>query len=50
MFHMSLRTPIAMMQGYSEAIVDDIAQTDEEKKEMATIIYDESLRMGTTCQ
>ena len=41
-----LRTPIAMMQGYSEAIVDDIAQTDEEKKEMATIIYDESLRMG----
>ena len=41
-----LRTPIAMMQGYSEAIVDDIAQTDEEKKEMATIIYDESLRMA----
>ena len=41
-----LRTPIAMMQGYSEAIVDDIAQTDEEKKEMAKIIYDESLRMG----
>ena len=41
-----LRTPIAMMQGYSEAIVDDIAETDEEKKEMATIIYDESLRMG----
>ena len=41
-----LRTPIAMMQGYSEAIVDDIAQTDEEKKEMAKVIYDESLRMG----
>jgi two-component system, OmpR family, sensor histidine kinase ResE len=41
-----LRTPISMMQGYSEAIVDDIAQTDEEKKEMAKIIYDESLRMG----
>ena len=35
-----------MMQGYSEAIVDDIAETEEEKKEMATIIYDESLRMG----
>ena len=45
-----LRTPIAMMQGYSEAIVDDIAQTDEEKKEMATIIYDESLRMGRLSQ
>ncbi|MEH7524879.1 ATP-binding protein [Bacillus sp. JJ1503] len=41
-----LRTPIAMMQGYSEAIVDDIASTDEEKKEMASVIYDESLRMG----
>ena len=46
MFLMSLRTPIAMLQGYSEAIVDDIAQTDEEKKEMASVIYDESLRMG----
>ena len=41
-----LRTPIAMLQGYSEAIVDDIAQTNEEKKEMASVIYDESLRMG----
>ena len=41
-----LRTPIAMMQGYSEAIVDDIASTGEEKKEMASVIYDESLRMG----
>jgi two-component system sensor histidine kinase ResE len=41
-----LRTPIAMLQGYSEAIIDDIAQTNEEKKEMARVIYDESLRMG----
>ncbi|WP_050615469.1 ATP-binding protein [Bacillus testis] len=41
-----LRTPISMLQGYSEAIIDDIAQTDEEKKDMAQIIYDESLRMG----
>ncbi|MDQ0271125.1 ATP-binding protein [Cytobacillus purgationiresistens] len=41
-----LRTPIAMMQGYSEAIVDDIAGTEEEKQEMAKVIYDESLRMG----
>jgi two-component system, OmpR family, sensor histidine kinase ResE len=41
-----LRTPIAMLQGYSEAIVDDIAQTNEEKIEMARVIYDESLRMG----
>ena len=41
-----LRTPIAMLQGYSEAIIDDIASTDEEKKEIARVIYDESLRMG----
>lgn len=41
-----LRTPISMLQGYSEAIIDDIAATDEEKKEMAKVIYDESLRMG----
>ncbi|RBW70337.1 ATP-binding protein [Bacillus taeanensis] len=41
-----LRTPIAMLQGYSEAIVDDIAATEEEKKEISQIIYDESLRMG----
>lgn len=27
-----LRTPISMLQGYSEAIVDDIAETKEEKK------------------
>jgi len=41
-----LRTPISMLQGYSEAIVDDIAETQDEKKEMARVIYDESLRMG----
>lgn len=41
-----LRTPIAMLQGYSEAIIDNIANTEEEKKEIAKIIYDESLRMG----
>lgn len=41
-----LRTPIAMLQGYSEAIIDDIASTEEEKKEIAKVIYDESLRMG----
>ncbi|RFU67803.1 HAMP domain-containing protein [Peribacillus saganii] len=41
-----LRTPISMLQGYSEAIIDDIAGSEEENKEMAKIIYDESLRMG----
>jgi two-component system sensor histidine kinase ResE len=41
-----LKTPISMLQGYSEAIVDDIAETEEEKKELASIILDESKRMG----
>jgi two-component system sensor histidine kinase ResE len=41
-----LKTPISMLQGYSEAIVDDIAESEEEKKELASIILDESKRMG----
>lgn len=41
-----LRTPIAMLQGYSEAIIDDIAASEDEKKEFAKIIYDETLRIG----
>src|SRR5690606_3995888 len=41
-----LRTPISMLQGYSEANIDDVVETDEEKKELAQIIYDESLRIG----
>lgn len=41
-----LRTPIALLQGYSEAIVDGIAATEEDKRDIAKIIYDESLRMG----
>lgn len=41
-----LRTPIALMQGYSEAIVDDIAESKEEKNDLANIIHEESLRMG----
>lgn len=41
-----LRTPLSMMQGYSEALLDDIASTPEERRELAQVIYDESLRMG----
>lgn len=41
-----LRTPIAMLQGYSEAILDDVVQSEEERQEMIRIIYDESQRMG----
>lgn len=41
-----LRTPIAMLQGYSEAIIDDVVSSEEERNEMFKIIYDESQRMG----
>jgi two-component system, OmpR family, sensor histidine kinase ResE len=41
-----LRTPIAMLQGYSEAILDDVVSSEEERNEMIRIIYDESQRMG----
>src|SRR5699024_392453 len=41
-----LRTPISLLQGYSEAIVDDIAQSPQEKNELAQIIYEESLRLS----
>ncbi|WP_163654231.1 ATP-binding protein [Listeria sp. PSOL-1] len=41
-----LRTPISMLQGYSEAIIDGIAQNEEEVREFAQIIYEESLRIG----
>lgn len=41
-----LRTPLSMMQGYSEALIDDIVATPEERKELAQVIHDESLRMG----
>lgn len=41
-----LRTPISMLQGYSEAIIDDVVTTEEDRLEMIRIIYDESKRMG----
>jgi len=41
-----LRTPIAMLQGYSEALLDDVGASEEERDEMTKIIYEESQRMG----
>lgn len=41
-----LRTPLSMLQGYSEALLDDIAASPEERRELAQVIHDESLRMG----
>ncbi len=45
-----LRTPLSMVQGYSEALLDDIAGNAEERKELAQVIHDESLRMGRLVQ
>ncbi len=41
-----LRTPLSMLQGYSEALMDDIAASPEERGELVQVIHDESLRMG----
>lgn len=41
-----LRTPISLLQGYSEAMIDDVVTSVEERNEMAQIIHDESKRMS----
>lgn len=41
-----IRTPLSMLQGYSEALMDDIAASPEERQELVQVIHDESLRMG----
>jgi two-component system sensor histidine kinase ResE len=41
-----LRTPLSMLQGYSEALIDDVVEDIEERRELAQVILDESLRMG----
>ncbi|RUS48138.1 ATP-binding protein [Cohnella sp. AR92] len=41
-----IRTPLSMVQGYSEALLDDIVASPEERKELVQVIHDESLRMG----
>ncbi|MFD2672858.1 ATP-binding protein [Marinicrinis sediminis] len=45
-----LRTPLAMLQGYSEALLDDIAGSYEERRELAQVINDETMRMGRLVQ
>ncbi|OUN00993.1 MAG: histidine kinase [Paenibacillaceae bacterium ZCTH02-B3] len=45
-----LRTPLSMLQGYSEALLDDIAATPEERKELARVIHEESMRMSRLVQ
>lgn len=41
-----IRTPLSMLQGYSEALLDDIVSSPEERQELVQVIHDESLRMG----
>lgn len=41
-----LKTPMVMLSGYSEALLDDIVTEPEEVKEMVSIIKDESDRMN----
>ncbi|MCU6710048.1 cell wall metabolism sensor histidine kinase WalK [Paenibacillus sp. J5C_2022] len=41
-----IRTPLSMLQGYSEALLDDIVASPEDRKELVQVIHDESLRMG----
>lgn len=41
-----LKTPMVMLSGYSEALLDDIVTEPEDVKEMVSIIKDESDRMN----
>jgi two-component system, OmpR family, sensor histidine kinase ResE len=40
-----LRTPLSMMQGYAEALLDNLADDPVQRQELTEIIHDESLRM-----
>lgn len=41
-----IRTPLQMLQGYSEALLDDIVASPQERQELVQVIHDESVRMG----
>jgi two-component system sensor histidine kinase ResE len=40
-----LRTPLSFLQGYAEAILDGMAQSEEERENYVQIILDETLRL-----
>lgn len=40
-----LKTPLTSIQGFSQAILDGTAETEDERKQAAQVIYDESARM-----
>jgi len=45
-----LKTPVALMQGYTEALLDGLAHNEEEERELIQIIHEETLRMGRLVQ
>lgn len=45
-----LKTPVALMQGYTEALLDGLARNEEEERELVQIIHEETLRMGRLVQ
>jgi len=40
-----LRTPLSMMQGYTEALLDEFGEDPIQRRELTEIIHDEALRM-----
>ncbi|MCF8563693.1 cell wall metabolism sensor histidine kinase WalK [Alicyclobacillus tolerans] len=40
-----LRTPLSMMQGYTEALLDEFGDDPQQRRELTEIIHDETLRM-----
>ena len=40
-----LKTPLTSIQGFSQAILDGTAETEDERRQAAQVIYDESARM-----
>lgn len=40
-----LRTPLSMMQGYSEALLDEFGDDPKQRTELTEIIHDETMRM-----
>lgn len=40
-----LRTPLSMLQGYTEALLDEFGDDPEQRRELTEIIHDETLRM-----
>ncbi len=42
-----IRTPLSYLQGYSEVLMDDLVESEEDKKKYLGIIMDETVRLKT---